>query len=142
QLTAAHNRLQELADVLTKRKAAGDAAGFDRLRAEREVLDIDTDRATAATDRARAQATLAGFFGEAVDPARIVAIDRERGSDPELPAVDTLVLRAESIRGDLVAFRREVDAANFNAQAADRRRIPEPELIAGTKSSSLGTGDI
>src|SRR5262245_50674729 len=58
-LTAARNRLQELADILTRREAAGDAAGFDRLRAEREVLDIDADRATAATDRTRAQATLA-----------------------------------------------------------------------------------
>ena len=35
ELAAAHDRLSGLADVLAKREAAGDAAGFDRLRAER-----------------------------------------------------------------------------------------------------------
>ena len=68
ELTAARDRLRDLADILAKREAAGDAAGFDRLRAEREVLDLDTDRAAAATDRARAQATLGGFFADPVDP--------------------------------------------------------------------------
>ena len=62
ELTAARDRLGELTDVLSKREAAGDAAGFDRLRAEREVLDVDADRAASASDRARAQAALAGFF--------------------------------------------------------------------------------
>src|SRR5262249_11186098 len=76
ELTASRDRHRELAEVLAKREAAGDAAGFDRLRAEREVLDIDADRSMAAIDRARAQATLAGFFGASVDPSGIVAVDR------------------------------------------------------------------
>src|SRR5438034_7223894 len=62
ELLSARDRLQGLVDVLAKREAAGDAAGFDHLRAEREVLDIDADRASAATDRARAQATVTSFF--------------------------------------------------------------------------------
>ncbi len=45
ELTGARDRLRALADVLAKREAAGDAAGFDRLRAEREVFDVDADRA-------------------------------------------------------------------------------------------------
>src|SRR5262245_52939254 len=57
-LTDARDHLQALADILAKREAAGDAAGFDRLRAEREVLDLDADRAVAAIDRASAQAAL------------------------------------------------------------------------------------
>jgi len=39
-------------------------------------------------------------------------------------------------------LQREVDAAGFAARAADRRRLPEPELLAGTKSSSVGAGDV
>src|SRR6266508_4096698 len=58
ELTSARDRLRGLADVLAKREAAGDAAGFDRLRAEREVLDIEADHALAATERTRAQATI------------------------------------------------------------------------------------
>ena len=141
-LTSARDRLHELADILSKREAAGDAAGFDRLRAEREVLDVDADRATAATERARAQAMVAGFFGEPVDPSRIVAVVSDPRPTLDLPPLEALIEHAESSRGDLTAFRKEMDAANFSARAAERRRLPDPEVIAGTKSSSLGGGDI
>ena len=141
ELTGARDRLRGMADVLAKREAAGDAAGFDRLRAEREVVDLDADRAIAASERARAQAMLVGFFGEPVDPARIVAVEAEQSAAP-LPSVDALVERAESSRGELLALRKEVDAAQFSSRAADRRKIPDPEVIAGSKSSTLGSGDI
>jgi cobalt-zinc-cadmium efflux system outer membrane protein len=141
-LTSARDRLHELADILSKREAAGDAAGFDRLRAEREVLDVDADRATAATERARAQAMVAGFFGEPVDPSRIVAVVSDPRPALDLPPLEALIEHAESSRGDLTAFRKEMDAANFSARASERRRLPDPEVIAGTKSSSLGGGDI
>lgn len=141
ELTAARDRLRELADVLAKREAAGDTSGFDRLRAEREVLDIDADRATAATDRARAQAALAGFFAEPGDSTRLVATDPDAPRSP-LPTVAALVEHAESTRGELAALRKEIDAANHAVRAAGRRRIPEPELVAGTKSSTVGAGDI
>jgi len=141
ELTGARDRLHELADVLARREAAGDIAGFDHLRAERETLDLEADRDIAATDRARAQARVAGFFADSIDPSTIVAAAGDRAPAP-LPAVDTLVTRAESTRGELLALQKEVDAASFSSQAAGRRRIPEPELTAGTKSSSLGAGDV
>ena len=141
ELTGARDRLRELADILTKREAAGDTAGFDRLRAEREVLDLDADRAVAAVDRARAQATLAAFFAEAIDPSRLVAAVTVP-PPVELPAVEALVERAESARGEFRALRQEIDAAQLSARAAGRRWIPDPEIVAGTKSSSLGTGDV
>jgi cobalt-zinc-cadmium efflux system outer membrane protein len=140
EFAASRDRLRGLADVLAKREAAGDAAGFDRLRAEREVLDVDTDRAAAATERARAQATLAGFFVDAVDPATIVAVDASR-MPPSLPPVDALVEQGETIRGELVALRKEIEAARLSLRAADRRRVPEPEVVAGTKSSTAAGGD-
>ena len=40
ELTTVRDRLNELAAVLGRREAAGDAAGYDRLRAEREVLNV------------------------------------------------------------------------------------------------------
>ena len=141
ELAASRDRLRALADVLAKREAAGDAAGFDRLRAEREVVDVDTDRAAAATERARGQATLAGFFVDPVDPSSIVAVDAST-KPPPLPPVDALVEQAESSRGELLAVRKEIDAAHLSRRAADRRRVPEPELVAGTKSSTAGGGDI
>src|ERR671934_40310 len=76
ELTASRDRLQELAGILARREREGDAAGFDRLRAEREVLDVEADRIIAAADRARAQGRLVGFFASGMDPASIVAEDR------------------------------------------------------------------
>lgn len=141
ELTTARDRLRGLAEVLAKREAAGDAAGFDRLRAEREVLDVDADRASASTERARAQATIASFFADAIETPRIVAVDRTT-PPAAVPAVAALVERAESVRGELLALRNETDAAHFSARAADRRNVPEPEIVAGTKSSTFGGGDI
>jgi len=140
-LTSSRDHLRELAAVLEKREAAGDAAGFDRLRAEREVLDIEADRAFAASERARAQATVASFFADAVDPSRVTAVARP-GLPASLPTVDALVERAKASRGDLLALQKEVDAAQFWAKAADRRWVPEPEIVAGTKSSTVGGGDV
>jgi len=141
ELTAARDRLRGLADVLGTREAAGDAAGFDRLRAEREVIDLDADRAAVATERARAQIVLSAFFDEPLDPSTILAIDAA-SARPELPSLAALVERAKSTRGELAALRKEVDAAHLSGQAADRRRLPEPELVAGTKSSTAGGGGI
>jgi cobalt-zinc-cadmium efflux system outer membrane protein len=141
ELTRSRDRLQELARILEKRELAGDAAGFDRLRAEREVLDVEADRVLATADRERAQARLAGFFAAGTDPSALVADERVIGAR-DLPPVDALVERAEQSRGEIVALQKETDSARLLLQAADRRRIPEPELMAGTKSSTLGGGDI
>jgi len=141
ELAAARDRLRELAEVLAKREAAGDAAGFDRLRADREVLDIDADRVVAATDRARAQATLATFFVDRSDPSRLVAVGRST-LPAALPTFEALIEHAESSRGELLALSHEVDAAGFAERSAVRRRIPEPEIVAGTKSSTLAGGDV
>jgi cobalt-zinc-cadmium efflux system outer membrane protein len=55
--------------------------------------------------------------------------------------VDELMARAETSRGELGAVRRELDAARFAAAAAARRSIPEPEIVAGTKTSTAAGGD-
>ena len=65
ELARSRDQLRELADVLGRRESAGEAAGFDRLRAEREVIDVDADRAAAATERTQAQGIVASFFAAA-----------------------------------------------------------------------------
>ncbi|OFW03765.1 MAG: hypothetical protein A3I61_16015 [Acidobacteria bacterium RIFCSPLOWO2_02_FULL_68_18] len=141
ELTAARDRLRELSGVLAKREGEGDAAGFDRLRAEREVLDVEADLVVAATERARAQGTLAGFFAAGTDPSQILAVDRP-ASAPAVPALDALLEQAESTRGDLVAYRHELEAARLAARAAGRSLVPEPEIVVGTKSSTASSGGV
>jgi cobalt-zinc-cadmium efflux system outer membrane protein len=141
ELITAVARLLGLAEVLAKREAAGDAAGFDRLRAEREVLDLDADRAIAATDRARAQAKLASFLGDVTDPTQIVAV-RPATAPTAVPTVEALVAQAEISRGEWLALRKDRDAAELAERAAARSRVPEPEIFAGTKSSTASGGGI
>jgi cobalt-zinc-cadmium efflux system outer membrane protein len=141
ELTAALGRVRELASVLAKREAAGDAAGFDRLRAEREALEVDADRSSAGIDRARAQGALAGFFTGVADPSGLTAAGVSTVPST-LPPLDALVGHAETVRGEFLALRHEIEAAQFSRRAADRRMIPEPEVVAGTKSSNASGGDI
>ena len=143
ELTRSRDRLTEVAGILGKREAAGDAAGFDRLRAEREVVDIDTARAMAATQRAQAQALLSSFLSLPAAPTAIEAVTpTPTPTHAAVPTVDELMMRAEAARGDLAALARELDAARFAEQAAGRRVIPEPEVVAGTKTSNAAGGDI
>jgi outer membrane protein, heavy metal efflux system len=141
EVTAALARVRDLASVLAKREAAGDAAGFDRLRAEREALELDADRAAAGIDRGRAQGILAGFFTGVADPTGLVAVGVSAAS-PMVPPLDALVEQAETTRGEMLALRHEIEAARFSQRAADRRAIPEPEVVAGTKSSTANGGDL
>jgi cobalt-zinc-cadmium efflux system outer membrane protein len=71
----------------------------------------------------------------------LVAADLPTGAH-DLPAVDILVQRAEVARGQLLALGKDLDSARLSLRAAERRRIPEPEVLAGTKSSTVGGGDI
>ena len=142
ELASSRDRLRNLSDVLARREAGGESAGFDRLRAERSVIDVDADRAAAAVDRARAEGLLTSFFASTLPAVDGIEAIRPNQPPATLPPIEDLVARAEAVRGDLLALTREREAASFMAQVADRRRIPEPEFVAGTKSSSAGTGDI
>jgi cobalt-zinc-cadmium efflux system outer membrane protein len=157
ELARARDAYAELTVVLARREAAGDASGFDRLRAERERLEAETDRLTAAVDRRRAQGALAAFFADASAPETLRVVEPQTGNAATdaatgsaapstrapLPALDGLVTQAEGSRGELDALRHEQDAARLSVRAADRRRLPEPEVVAGTKTSSAGaTGGV
>ena len=98
ELARSRDRLRDLAEVLGRREAAGESAGFDRLRAEREVIDIEADRATAAAERARAQGTLASFFAATPVAGTIEAVAPPL-APAMLPPVEELMARAETVRG-------------------------------------------
>lgn len=141
-LSRSHDRLQELAGILAKRETAGDAAGYDRIRAEREAMDLEGEVSVARADRVRAQAALAEFFADPGDITSLVAVVPTDPARPPVPALDGLVDRAVSIRGEPAALRDEIESAQFAERAASRRLVPEPEVVAGTKSSNLAGGDV
>jgi outer membrane protein, heavy metal efflux system len=140
ELTQARERVREVAEVLARREAAGDAAGYDRLRAEREVMDLDTEISNARVDRTRAQGSVAAFFNPA--PPDIVAAAPSLAAAAPLPPLDALLELARSVRGERAALQQEINSARFAERAAARRMVPEPEVVAGTKSSNAAGGDV
>lgn len=142
-LTGARDRLRDLAGVLARRERAGETSGYDRIRAEREVMDLETEWSTARADRLRAQAVLGAFFGDVVDATTIVAgVPAAAPARAPLPTIAELSQRAATVRGEPAALEKEIESARFAERAAGRRLVPEPELVAGTKSSNAGGGDV
>ena len=135
ELTSARDRLRDLSEILSSaRPPAMRPASIACGRSARCSTWTPIARPRPA-ERARAQAALAAF-----SPSRSIRRGSSRSCpirdrSPPLPTVDALIERAIASRGELAAFRKEVDAANLSVRAADRRKLPEPEVIAGTKSS-------
>jgi len=142
EFAGARARLQDVVDVITRRERAGDAAGYDRLRAERELGDIDADLAAARAERAQAQAMLGAFFSTVSDPTSLTVALPPVAPRAPLPSIDELLARAQVTRGESQALQREIEAAHLGERAAERRLVPEPEIVAGTKSSNAAGGDI
>lgn len=141
-LSRSLDRLRELASLLATRESAGDAAGYDRLRADREVMDVEGEWSQARADRARAQAALAAFFADGRDPLSLVAVVPDASGRPAVPSLEELLNRAQTVRGEPAALRQEIESARFAERAASRRLVPDPEIVAGTKSSNFAGGGI
>jgi len=140
-LALSRDRLREMAQILGRREAEGESAGYDRMRAEREVVDIEGELSAARAERARAQGTVAGFFADQRDITSLVAVAPSVTRLP-VPSVEELTMRAEMVRGEAAALRQEIESARFAERAAERRLVPEPEVVAGTKSSNFAGGDV
>jgi cobalt-zinc-cadmium efflux system outer membrane protein len=137
ELTRTRDRLNELVTALDRRVAAGDAAGFDRLRAAREVLEADVDLRTVAADRVRARGALGALIGGGLD--QDLRVDALPTTTPNLPPVAMLAEQARRTRGELRALAQDREAARVSALVARTRRLPEPEIFGGAKTSSVGT---
>ena len=126
------SELRRLADVLRAREREGEGSRFDRLRAEREVADIETDLEAAEIGRLAAQARLAAFFAPGTDASDLRAagalLDDPIRTDP-----DTLVATALAGRADYRAL--ELSAAQWGTEqrAAERLRYPGAAVNAGLK---------
>ena len=97
------SELNRSVDVLRAREEEGEGSRFDRLRAEREVADIETDLEAVAIDRLGAEARLASFFAPGSDPAGLQAAGRLADGAAE-PALDWLLTQALARRPDYRAL--------------------------------------
>ena len=134
--------LQEVVRILLERERQGDGSTFDRLRAERELANTVTARMQADGQVAQAQAQLAAFFRLGAEPGSLTA----RGpltNQGQLPPLDELLEQTFHNRSDYRAEQRRLERLQLERRAAERLRIPEPSVSAGTKTfRSSGFSDV
>jgi outer membrane protein TolC len=133
-LGTGRDRLAELVEVLRARERVGESSGFDRMRAERALAEVEADRFETRGRLAGARAALGALV--MLSPDAIEASGTLAASGP-LPALDQILDLARS-RGDLRALDAEADRADHLSRAARRRLVPEPILTAGTKTTEGG----
>jgi outer membrane protein TolC len=128
--------LREIARVLGEREKEGESSTFDRLRAERELAEMETTLERARILLVEAQARLGSFLASGSDLAALKASGTFAGA-PALPPLDELTARALKARGDYLAEERRAERFGYEERAAKRLIIPEPVLSGGMKRTTL-----
>ena len=129
--------LEELVRILREREKAGEGSKFDRLRAEREIVERETESADAEAVIAESRARLAGFLGERVNPENLVARGT-LGAEYALPDLHEALAEGLAARGDYQAGKERLEQLRLEAEAADRLRIPNPVVSGGLKRAEIG----
>ena len=136
-IRASIDELQKLVRILREREKAGEGSRFDRLRAEREVVERETESADAEAAIAESRAALAGFLGESVDSEHLIA----RGtpvSDGALPDLNEALADGLAARSDYQVENERLEQLRLEGEAADRLRIPNPVISGGLKREQIG----
>lgn len=128
--------LREIVRVLREREKEREGSAFDRLRAERELAEIEATLETARILLAEAQSRLGSFLASGADPSSLKANGNFSDAAP-LPALEDLTARALRVRGDYLAQQRRIERFGYERQAAKRLFIPEPVVSAGFKRTSI-----
>ena len=129
--------LQELArlvEVLRALELEGEGSRFDRLRTEREVADVETDREAAVIERLMARVRLAAFLEPGTDADRLFAVGRLLDAAP-VPGPDASLARALARRADYRALTSGETRWATERRAAERLRLPAAAVTAGLKRS-------
>jgi outer membrane protein TolC len=130
-------QLHELVEVLRVREREGESSGFDRMRAERELAEVEADQAESRGRLAVAKSALAAVVAL---PADGLEASGSLGSQVPLPEGGE-IQRLAAMRGDVTALDNEAERADLLARSSRRRIIPDLSLTAGTKTTEAGTPD-
>lgn len=131
------SELELLIRQLREREEAGEGSKFDRLRAEREVVERRIESAEADAVVLEMRAVLASLLGERVNPDALAV----RGTlDPGfvLPALSQALTDGLEARSDYKIESERLEQLRLEAEAADRLRIPNPVVAGGLKRAEVG----
>lgn len=131
------DRLDEITRILSEREKHGEGSTYDRLRAERERAEVETELVSSRIATVQARSKLAALLPPSTEPGGIVA-SGEVESAAIVPPVSDLYRRALEVRGDYTSQQQEIKRFEFSRRAAERLRVPEPSVIAGFNRAQLG----
>jgi cobalt-zinc-cadmium efflux system outer membrane protein len=126
--------LDEAIRILLAREAAGEGSTYDRLRAQRERLDLASQLASARATVAQARGGLSVYL-----PPQ-TAVTQVRGTlavSAMVPSTGELAERALASRAEYRAEQQQAVRYQAEQKAADRLRRPEPTVAAGLKRAAL-----
>ena len=126
--------LQEVIRVLTTREKEGEGSRFDRLRGEREMVEIQAEMTSLQAQASQARARLLQFLPQGTQIGNVTGVV---ASNWNLPALEELLSRAVAIRSEIRVDNQLVVRLRLEQQAAGRLRYPEPVVAAGLKRADV-----
>jgi cobalt-zinc-cadmium efflux system outer membrane protein len=133
------DELGELVRILRVREQAGEGSKFDRLRAEREIVERESERVGVEALVAQARARIAGFLGEQLSADGIVAEGTLDASEA-VPELRAAIESSLVTRGDYRRQEARLETLRIEALAAGRLSVPNPVLSGGLKRAYNGVG--
>ncbi|MSV28887.1 MAG: TolC family protein [Bryobacterales bacterium] len=132
-LNATIRDLQEVIRVLAAREKEGEGSRFDRLRWEREIVEIRVEQALVQAQSSQARSRMLEFLPD-TEIAKV-----EGAIDPvgELPGLAELLTQALASRSEIRADNQLAVRLRLEQLAAGRLRYPEPVLAGGLKRAGV-----
>ncbi len=128
---------KQLVRILREREKEGEGSKFDRLRAEREVVERETEASDTEALIAEYRAGLARFLGERFNPKGLIVRDTLAPAYP-LPDLGDALASALEARSDYRVEKERLERLRLETAAADRLRIPNPVVSGGFKRAAIG----
>jgi cobalt-zinc-cadmium efflux system outer membrane protein len=129
-------RIDEAAEAVGRRAAAGDVSEYDHRRLLREragaAARVQEKRAEVAASRAR----LGAIVGS---PGGAFALQGSLVPESRIPELHDLLVRLDD-RPDLRALGREATAADLERRAGGRGWVPDLTILGGMKSAGTAGG--
>ena len=129
-LNATIRDLQEVIRVLATREKEGEGSRFDRLRWERELVELRSELALAQSQSAQARSRMLEFLPQGTEISKVEGTGISTQQLPELAELQTQALAS---RAEIRSDQQLVARLRLEQQAAARLRYPEPVLAGGLK---------
>lgn len=137
QLSASASEVEQLLGILRQREQEGEGSRYDRLRVERELGELRTDRVAANALIAVARARISGFLPEGT---QVQSVRASLPASFDLPAIEELMTRAIASRADYRVEQKIQTRYKLEEDAARQLRIPDPQISAGVKRADVVSG--